>query len=231
MGMAEALKKVLIVEDDKEQQTGIRHLLEQHIGQRNVQYSARFLERFPTLLPVGAVVHIQERDLGCRRDGLFENLQVLPVDFVSRGHRDAGNVPGWARKARHLSQFRISPRADDRYRAGCCADRVHNGRADRNDHIGVPADDLASEIGITLGAALTGIALDGEILSLDVAEPTQLFENRLIKPTAPGVAYASDGTRRNDDGDPVLLIRLLRRTDRAPAASNRPAVKSRRLIR
>ena len=94
--------------------------MEQHAGQRNFQYSARLLERFPTLLPVGPGVHVQQRDLGCRWDGFFEDLQVFPVNFVPRDHRDAGNVAGWARQIRH--KFGYNAGGDDRYCAGHCGD-------------------------------------------------------------------------------------------------------------
>jgi hypothetical protein len=84
-----------------------------------------------------------------------------------------------------------------------------NGVVTGNDRVRLSVDDLASEIAIALGPALTRIPLDGEILSLDVAQPAQLLEKRL-----PGAnsrsADGSDGTCRDDDRNAVLLPPLLR---------------------
>jgi hypothetical protein len=74
------------------------------------------------------------------------------------------------------------------------------------DHIGVAVDNLAGEIGIACGPALAGIPLDGEVLSLDMAQPAQLFEK--LPPN--GIADVGDVTCGNDDRNPVLLRRSLR---------------------
>src|ERR1700737_2405963 len=103
----------------------------------------------------------------------------------------------------------MSPGGDDRYCAGGCADGQRDGRADGNDHVRVPADHLASQIGKVLGQPLAGIPLDGEVLFLDIAQPAQLPEKRLPG-TSSGVADACDGTCRNDDRNPVLLRAFLR---------------------
>ena len=88
---------------------------------------------------------------------------------------------------------------------GCLRDGI---TAD-NDHVGLSVDDLASQVGEVLGPALAGIPLDCEILSLDIAQPDQLREKRPIEADA-GIADRSEGAGGADDGDPVLLCRLLR---------------------
>jgi hypothetical protein len=40
---------------------------------------------------------------------------------------------------------------------------------------------LASEIGKAAWPPLSGIPLDDQVSSLDIAQPTQLFEKRLVK--------------------------------------------------
>jgi hypothetical protein len=72
----------------------------------------------------------------------------------------------------------------------CLRDRVGHG----HDQLRVPADDLASEIGKALRPPFARVPIDCDVLSFDFAQPAQLVENRLIKPTSSGVAYASDGT-------------------------------------
>jgi hypothetical protein len=42
---------------------------------------------------------------------------------------------------------------------------------DRDNHVRVPMDDLASEIDIALGPPLDGIPLDDEVLSLGITQP------------------------------------------------------------
>ena len=72
-----------------------------------------------------------------------------------------------------------------------------------------PAEDLANEISKALGPPLAGIPLDGEVLSLDIAQPAQLLPKRLPIP-AFRVVDAGDGTCGDDDRNPVLLRPLLR---------------------
>jgi hypothetical protein len=82
-----------------------------------------------------------------------------------------------------------------------------------NDHVAVAADDLACEIGIGLRAALAGIAVDCQVLTLDVAQPLQLPEKCLEEAATEGftarLADASGGAAGSHDRDPVLLDRLL----------------------
>lgn len=61
-------------------------------------------------------------------------------------------------------------------RVGCATASVM-----ANDHVRIPGDDLAGEIRKLLGPPLAGTPLDGEALSFDIAQPAQLFENRLIE--------------------------------------------------
>jgi hypothetical protein len=70
----------------------------------------------------------------------------------------------------------LDPYPNDRYCAGDRADRLRNGVGTDNDHLGLPGDDLAREVGITRGPPAAGIPLDGEVLSLDIAQPAQLGE-------------------------------------------------------
>jgi hypothetical protein len=65
----------------------------------------------------------------------------------------------------------LAPYPNDRYCAAGRADRLRNGVGFGNDHVRVPADDLASQIGKALAPSLAGIPLDGEILPLDIAQP------------------------------------------------------------
>ena len=78
-----------------------------------------------------------------------------------------------------------------------------------NDHIWVSVDDLAEEVGIAFGPPLTGIPFDGEVLSLDIAQPAQLLPKRVPQVTS-RVVDTRDRTSANDDRDPVLLRRPLR---------------------
>jgi hypothetical protein len=102
-----------------------------------------------------------------------------------------------------------SPPPNDRDCAGCCADRPCDGIRNCDDHVRVAADHLASEIGIALGPALGGIPLHGEVLSLDITQPAQLLENRLVETKSP-LVDAIDGNCGFDDRNPVLLRSLLR---------------------
>jgi hypothetical protein len=76
-------------------------------------------------------------------------------------------------------------------------------------NIRIAAGDLASDIGKAVGPSLAGIPLDDQVPSLDIAQPTQLLEKRLIEATkqrvAAGFADDSDRTRRDDNRNPVLL--------------------------
>ena len=77
-----------------------------------------------------------------------------------------------------------------------------------NNDLRAAVDDLAREIGIALGPPLAGIPLDGEVLSLDVAQSAQLSEKR--RPSAKScVADDIDGTRGRDDCNSVLPRPLL----------------------
>jgi hypothetical protein len=87
------------------------------------------------------------------------------------------------RQARHDSGLdRADPYPLDGYCAGGCAGGQRNRVANGNDHLRVAAGDLASEIGKALGPTLAGIPLYDQVLSLDIAQPAQLFEKRLVEP-------------------------------------------------
>jgi hypothetical protein len=62
---------------------------------------------------------------------------------------------------------------------------------------------------MAVGPSLAGIALDGEVVALDIAQPAQLIEKRRPSPR-PCVAEVSDRPRWGDDRDPVLLRALPR---------------------
>ena len=140
--------------------------------------------------------------------GFLEDLQALSIDLVPR-HSDTGNIAVRTRQARHESQGGVGPRGDYRYRAGGWTDGLQDSCTNRNDHIRVPADDLASEIGIALGPPLGGISLDGEVLALDVAQAAQLCPKRLSSVTS-RVIEAGHRTRSDDNRNPVLRRRFLR---------------------
>jgi len=151
----------------------------------------------------------QERDLGCRRDGFLEDLETLSPDLVII-EVDAGDVAARMRKARCESRpdpFNAYP--NDRYCVASGADRQRDGVGVGDDHVRVAVNDLTSEIGIAFGTPLAGISLDGEVLALDIAQPSQLVEKRRPSPR-PCVAEVSDRARGSDDRDPVLLRALLR---------------------
>jgi len=94
------------------------------------------------------------------------------------------------------------------------ADRQRDGVGRGNDHVGVAADDLASDFGKGLGPSLSGIPIDCEVLSLDIAQSPQLFEKRLVEAATYGfatrLADASDGASGDDNRNAVLLRPLLR---------------------
>ena len=75
--------------------------------------------------------------------------------------------------------------------------------ADGDDHVRAAGDDLASKVGIGRGAPASGIPLDGEVWSLDVAQPAQFLE-KCPKNRSCGVVNISDRLR-GYDRDPVLL--------------------------
>src|SRR6202030_2774675 len=77
---------------------GVCRLMEQHIGQRDLQSSARRSELFLQLLPLGTFpgpAHIQESDPRSRRDGFLEDLQALSIDLEPCVDGDAGDVADW----------------------------------------------------------------------------------------------------------------------------------------
>jgi hypothetical protein len=104
----------------------------------------------------------------------------------------------------------------------------------RDDRLRVMADDLASEIGIGLTTSLAGIPLDGEVLSLDIPQPAQLFEKRLVEARLMGSLPMSLMAAIGPAGM-TIAIRCCFAVSCACAplalASKRPIVKSRRLIR
>jgi hypothetical protein len=73
---------------------------------------------------------------------------------------------------------------------------------------------------IALGPSLAGIPLDGEVLSLDIARPAQLLEERSPEAISSG-AHESGGSCGGDDRHPVLLRPLLRPHHPAGTASSR----------
>src|SRR5260370_15444103 len=97
---------------------------------------------------------------------------------------------------------------NDRSCAGRRVDCLRDGVGDGNNQVRIPVDDLASEIGIARGPPLAGIALDGEVLSLDIAQMAQLLPERLPKATI-WIVDAGHGACFNDR-DPVLLRPFLR---------------------
>src|ERR1700751_5204552 len=90
----------------------------------------------------------------------------------------------------------MGPSGDDRYRAGRRGHRQcywwTNGEA-----------------GKALGPPLAGIALDGEVLPLDIAQPAQLRKKRLPRANSL-VTDSGNGAGGDDNSDPVLPPRLLR---------------------
>jgi hypothetical protein len=107
---------------------------------------------------------------------------------------DTSDIAARARQARRQSGLHWIIAADPNNRccAGRGAGRPRDSGATRDDHLGLPADDRASEIGIALGSPFAGIPLDREVLALDIAQPAQLLEKR--QPQAVSLADASDGT-------------------------------------
>jgi hypothetical protein len=86
---------------------------------------------------------------------------------------------------------------------------LRDGIGHCNDHLRIPAHDLASEVTIARVPPLGGIPLDDEVLSLHIRGPAQLLEKS--PPTANSrVADIGDGTRGDDDRNPVLLCPFLR---------------------
>ena len=69
--------------------------------------------------------------------------------------------PGCARLVTSPARDRIAARdPNDWYCAGRRVGRLRDGIAADNDHVGLPVDDLASEVGEALGPPLAGIPLD-----------------------------------------------------------------------
>src|SRR5208282_3717887 len=127
---------------------------------------------------------------------------------------DAGDVAARPRQARRESSLdRVATHPTYRHCAVSGARRPRDAIAKRNSHVRVPFDDLASEVVKALGPPLAGIALDGEVLSLDVAQPAQLLEKRPPEGRS-RLTDVSDGTRGDDDRNPVMLRRLLRQRRR-----------------
>ena len=98
-------------------------------------------------------------------------VATITVELASRrtahGHGGTGSAAG--------------PGFHDRYRATDRADCPRSGVGTGDDHVRVPPDDIASEIGIALGPPSAGIPLDCENFVLDIAQPTQLFEKWLVR--------------------------------------------------
>src|SRR6516225_8464388 len=103
----------------------------------------------------------------------------------------------------------MSPGGDDRYRASRRGDRQRYGGTNSDDHVRVPADHLTGEVGKALRLPLARIALDGEVLPLDIAQPPQLCKE-LLPGAGSVLADAGDRTRGDNDRDPALPRQLLR---------------------
>src|ERR1700740_3417882 len=103
----------------------------------------------------------------------------------------------------------MGPSGDDRYRAGRRGRRHRFWWTNGDDHLRVPADHLTGEVGKALGPPLAGIALDGEVLPLDIAQPAQLRKKRLPRANSL-VTDSGNGAGGDDNRDPVLPRRLLR---------------------
>ena len=135
------------------------------------------------------------------------------------------------RQARRESEpDRFNPYPDDRYRGGGRADRQRDRVGDRNDHVRVMTDNLTSEIVIAFGPPLAGIALDDQVSSLDIAQAAQLFENGRQK------RFAGLSILATRPMEMTIAIRCCfgtgcAHTVRIAGASNKPIVRSRRLIR
>jgi len=102
------------------------------------------------------------------RGCFLEDLKALAPDLDPRDKADPGDVATRARKARREPQPDWITQQNDWYCAGYCGGGLYDLQVG-NDHIRVLVDDLAEEVGIALGPPLTGIPLDGEVLSLDIA--------------------------------------------------------------
>ena len=90
-------------------------------------------------------------------DSFLEDLQAFSPGVEIDLDADSGDSPpGRAKLVANPEPDWFDPYPHDRYFVGGTADRQRNGIGDRNDHVGVAANDLASEIGKPLGMPLAG---------------------------------------------------------------------------
>jgi hypothetical protein len=96
-----------------------------------------------------------------------------------------------------------------------------------HDHVRVPADDLASEIGIGRGPPLAGIPFDRKVLSFDIAQPAQLLRNRLKEglKEGPCPALASGRLRSQWVGSTRSTHRSVGRLRRSCFAVDKPRLQ------
>ena len=87
---------------------------------------------------------------------------------------------------------RVAANPYDRCRIGRRADRFCDGVVCSNDRVRLSIDDLTRQLGVALRPSLTGIPINGEVLSLDIAQPAQLRKKRLPG-TSPLATDAGDG--------------------------------------
>src|SRR5262249_49909988 len=122
----------------------------------------------------------------------------------------------------------FDPYPHDRYFAGGPADRQRNGIGDRNDHVGVAANDLASEIGKPLGMPLAGYRSTVRVCPSTLPRRRSSSQNAPQLRSPASLISVTEPAARNI----AIRCRLARScacARRVAAASNKPIVKSRLL--
>jgi hypothetical protein len=104
-------------------------------------------------------------------------LETLGPNLKSGIVTDAGDIAARPSEVRNEPRSnRIGGNANDGYRGRHRYEiEDHAGRY-REDYIRVGANDIADQLRIVFGSTLRGKPFDDQVLTLDIAKPTEFFE-------------------------------------------------------
>jgi len=109
------------------------------------------------------------------REGVFEELELLPVDLQSSGGGEPGDVSARSGQVGHQTGAYgiVRQDHDDRDRPGGVPGRDHGRRGSRRDDINPQTHEVRRQVRKTVVVRIGKAILDDDILSLDPPQVTQ----------------------------------------------------------